>query len=152
MLDPVKELVLRTRELLFVVVVVLEQPVILFKTVTSILIGLVIKGNRLKSNELVVTAPGGAGKSFTKNVYEKSPSGFAKIVGKLFSHIVLLTTPTAVSVDIGFGLVIIVIGSDVMVQLLTEIATVTCWPLLNIPFRVLTPLGAPWVSPSTKNS
>ena len=39
---------------------------------------------------------------------------------------VLLTTPTAESVDMGFGLVIIVIGSDVIVQLLTDIATVTC--------------------------
>ena len=74
----------------------------------------------------MVTAARGAGKSFTKNVYEKLPTGFAVIVGKLFSHMVLLTTPTAESVDMGFGLVIIVIGSDVIVQLLTDIATVTC--------------------------
>ena len=69
-LNPVKELVLRIRELSFVVVVVFEHPVILSKTVTSILMGLVTEGNRLKSNELVVTAARGAGKSFTKNVYE----------------------------------------------------------------------------------
>ena len=74
------------------------------------------------------------------------------IVGGSFSQIVLLTTPTAVRVDIGFGFVIIVIGSDVIVQLLTEIATVTCCPLLKTPFIVLTPLGAPWVCPSIKNS
>ena len=69
-LNPVKELVFRISELSFVVDVVLVHPVILFTTVTSILIGLVTEGNRLKSNELVVTAARGAGKSFTKNVYE----------------------------------------------------------------------------------
>ena len=53
---------------LLLVVVVLEHPVTLFKTVTSILIGFETDGKRLKSNELVVTAAGGAGKSLTKNV------------------------------------------------------------------------------------
>ena len=52
-------------ELSFVVVVVFEHPVTLFKTVTSILIGFVTDVKRLKSNELVVTAAGGTGKSFT---------------------------------------------------------------------------------------
>ena len=47
------------------VVVVLEHPVMLFKTVTSILIGFEIDDKRLKSSELVVTAAGGTGKSFT---------------------------------------------------------------------------------------
>ena len=47
------------------VVVVFEHPVILFKIVTSILIGLDIDGRRLKSKELVVTAAGGTGKSLT---------------------------------------------------------------------------------------
>ena len=44
-LNPVKELVFRISELSFVVDVVLVHPVILFTTVTSILIGLVTEGN-----------------------------------------------------------------------------------------------------------
>ena len=54
------------KELLSVVVVVFEQPVKLSVTVTSIFIGSLIVGMRLRSKTFVVTAPTGAGKSLTK--------------------------------------------------------------------------------------
>ena len=61
------ELVTNTNELPLAVLVVLEHPDTLSITVTSIFIGSVIRGSKLKSIELVVTAAPGAGKSLTKN-------------------------------------------------------------------------------------
>ena len=60
------EFEINTNELPLVVEVVLEQPETLSITVTSILMGSEITGNKLKSKELVVTAAPGAGKSLTK--------------------------------------------------------------------------------------